>query len=103
MINSHRCQFIEFTCFPFSQSKLVFPQKFFDEFYCSGIHTGSTIEAEKIEKLRRNLEEVPHLSGSPEQSQKFSDRYNLRKSLAWDSAFLTDEGEFYYQLWPLFY
>ncbi|PKU75362.1 uncharacterized protein LOC110116672 isoform X1 [Dendrobium catenatum] len=57
-----------------------------------GINIGSTVEAEKIEKARKCLEEVPHLSDSPEKNQKVSDRYNLRKSLAWDSAFFTGEG-----------
>ncbi|XP_020574439.1 uncharacterized protein LOC110020622 [Phalaenopsis equestris] len=52
----------------------------------------SSQEFEKIEKVRKNLEEVPHFSNSPEQDQKVPDRYNLRKSLAWDSAFLTGEG-----------
>ncbi|KAL0923042.1 hypothetical protein M5K25_007085 [Dendrobium thyrsiflorum] len=57
-----------------------------------GINIGSTLEAENIEKVRKSLKEVPHLSDSPEQNHKVFDRYNLRKSLAWDSAFFTGEG-----------
>lgn len=68
----------------------------------SGIHTDNTLEAEEIEKVKKNLEEIPHLSDFLEQNQKVSDRYNLRKSLAWDSAFLTGEGEPYFQLKSFF-
>lgn len=62
----------------------------------------NTLEAEEIEKVKKNFEEIPNLLDFLEQNQKVSDRYNLRKSLAWDSAFFTGEGEPYYQLKSFF-
>ncbi|XP_074572005.1 uncharacterized protein LOC141828472 [Curcuma longa] len=44
------------------------------------------------EKLSKQVELVLKLSESPEQNQTKSGKYNLRKSLAWDSAFFTSEG-----------
>lgn len=82
---------------PICNIYLIFLSKKFSE-----IHTDNTLEAEEIEKVKKNLEEIPCLSDFPEQNQKKFDRYNLRKSLAWDSAFLTGEGEPYYQLKSFF-
>ncbi|XP_074592400.1 uncharacterized protein LOC141848242 [Curcuma longa] len=44
------------------------------------------------EKFSKQVDEVLKLSESPEQNQTKSGKYNLRKSLAWDSAFFTSEG-----------
>ncbi|KAG6526578.1 hypothetical protein ZIOFF_016569 [Zingiber officinale] len=44
------------------------------------------------EKFIKQVDEVLKLSESPEQNQTKPGKYNLRKSLAWDSAFFTSEG-----------
>lgn len=43
-------------------------------------------------KMSKQMEKVLELSESPEQNQTKPGKYNLRKSLAWDSAFFTSEG-----------
>ncbi|XP_010907520.2 uncharacterized protein [Elaeis guineensis] len=43
-------------------------------------------------KMSKQMEQVLELSESPEQKRVKSRKYNLRKSLAWDSAFFTSEG-----------
>ena len=43
-------------------------------------------------KMSQQWEQVPEMSESPEQMRAKSGNVNLRKSLAWDSAFFTNEG-----------
>ncbi|KAG1371606.1 copine family protein 2-like [Cocos nucifera] len=43
-------------------------------------------------KMSKQMEQVLELSESPERKRINSRKYNLRKSLAWDSAFFTSEG-----------
>ncbi|XP_072960575.1 uncharacterized protein [Typha angustifolia] len=42
--------------------------------------------------IYKQIIQVPELSESPERKRNNSSKYNLRKSLAWDSAFFTSEG-----------
>lgn len=48
------------------------------------------------ENINANKSEVPKLSVEPQQMKrkKRGGAYNLRKSLAWDRAFFTEEGVF---------
>lgn len=56
--------------------------------------TCSSPEGSNKENL--NKSEVPKLSMEPQQMKrkKRGGAYNLRKSLAWDRAFFTEEGAF---------
>lgn len=49
-------------------------------------------ERESLVKMSKHSEHIPETSESPEQKQAKSGKVNLRKSLAWDSAFFTSEG-----------
>ncbi|KAJ6841658.1 putative serine/threonine-protein kinase dyrk2 isoform X1 [Iris pallida] len=50
------------------------------------------LEGENPVKMSKQLEQSPELSESPELKRARSGKINLRKSLAWDSAFFTSEG-----------
>ncbi|XP_020591207.1 uncharacterized protein LOC110032041 isoform X2 [Phalaenopsis equestris] len=56
-----------------------------------GSETFSNLEAENIERVSNQMEQLSELSESPQQKCR-SGRYSLRKSLAWDSEFFTGEG-----------
>ncbi|PKA56218.1 hypothetical protein AXF42_Ash011147 [Apostasia shenzhenica] len=59
----------------------------------SGSEISGPLASGNIEKTIMKLtEQVPEHSESPEHTRKRSDKYNLRKSLAWDSAFSSSEG-----------
>lgn len=47
---------------------------------------------ENLVKMNKQWEPIPEMSESPEQKRAKSGKVNLRKSLAWDTAFFTSEG-----------
>ncbi|MQM01300.1 hypothetical protein Taro_034055 [Colocasia esculenta] len=57
-----------------------------------GLYKSCGSPVEKPSKSCLQVEQVPVLTVSPEIKQNSSCKYNLRKSLAWDSAFFTNEG-----------
>ena len=44
--------------------------------------------------MGQQWDHIPEMSESPEQKRAKSGKVNLRKSLAWDSAFFTNEGAY---------
>lgn len=59
---------------------------------CLVVEPAEAHEGENPLKMSQHLEHVPEMSVSPEQKQAKVGKVNLRKSLAWDSAFFTSEG-----------
>ncbi|XP_020267567.1 probable serine/threonine-protein kinase dyrk2 isoform X2 [Asparagus officinalis] len=58
-----------------------------DHFVLDDAHEGGNLM-----KVNKQWENIPEISESPEQKRAKSGNVNLRKSLAWDSAFFTSEG-----------
>lgn len=63
----------------------------------SSSHKDSRTDSINKENVNMNKSEVPKLNVEPQQMKrkKKGGGYNLRKSLAWDRAFFTEEGFLY--------
>ncbi|KAG0478737.1 hypothetical protein HPP92_013456 [Vanilla planifolia] len=57
-----------------------------------GLEASSTLETEGMKETSKQMEQSAELSDSPQQKRRKADRFNLRKSLAWDNEFFTSEG-----------
>ncbi|KAG0477057.1 hypothetical protein HPP92_013898 [Vanilla planifolia] len=57
-----------------------------------GLEASSTLDTEGMKETSKQMEQSAELSDSPQQKRRKADRFNLRKSLAWDNEFFTSEG-----------
>ncbi|XP_020087329.1 muscle M-line assembly protein unc-89-like isoform X2 [Ananas comosus] len=84
-----KCELIEEDCLADSAKG---PVKCSIEDNFSELETFHAQEDQTLDKTSKQIQRVPQLSVSPERKKPKSSKFNLRKSLAWDSAFFTSEG-----------